>query len=76
MFYILGWIIVIWLIGSTILSTQFHLKSYLSQKTRIRSGEVGESYQYLHKQHNWKLLVFIQLVKLTIALFVLILLFQ
>jgi hypothetical protein len=33
-FRIIGWIIVIWLFGSTIYSTQFHLRNYLRSKDR------------------------------------------
>ncbi len=32
MLYYIGWIIVAWLFGSTIYSTQFHLRNYLQSK--------------------------------------------
>jgi len=33
-FRIIGWVIVIWLFGSTIYSTQFHLRNYLRMKEK------------------------------------------
>ncbi len=34
MFNILGWIIIIWLLGSIVYSTQFHLRNYLASKDK------------------------------------------
>jgi len=32
MLEILGWIVIVWLLGSTIYSTQFHLRNYIRSK--------------------------------------------
>ncbi|PKN00742.1 MAG: hypothetical protein CVU77_08780 [Elusimicrobia bacterium HGW-Elusimicrobia-1] len=75
-FEILGWLFVIWLLGSTIYSIKFHLGNYLLQKQRIKNKVVGELYETLHKQINWKSLILIQVSKLTIAIFLLYLLLK
>ena len=64
---IIGWLFVIGLIGSAIYSSLFHIGNFLRQKGKIQNGEVGEVYARLHKQFNWKLLIVIQLIKLSIA---------
>lgn len=72
-FEILGWLFVIWLIGSAIYSTKFHLSNYLSRKQKIKNKGIGEvtdeAYEHLHKQVNWSLLIFMQIAKLAIAIF-------
>lgn len=73
---IIGWLVVIYLFGSVIYSTQFHLGNYLLQKQRIKSGEVGGAYKQLHKQTNRGILIFIQLIKLIVAISVAYLLLQ
>jgi hypothetical protein len=67
---ILGWGVIVWMIGSTIHSTKFHLGNYLIQKQKINNNEVGETYKHLHEQTNWRMLILFQLSKLSIAIFV------
>lgn len=65
----LGWLFAIWLLGSIIYSTKFHLGNYLLQKHRIKNKEVGEVYERLHKQINWNSLILVQLIKIVIIVF-------
>ena len=69
---IIGWIIVIWLTGSLIYSVRFHLNNYLIQRSRIKSGEVGEIYKEAHRNMNWKSLIYIHLFKVLIIVLLLI----
>jgi len=64
---IIGWLIVVWLIGSVLYSSQFHLINYLRQKQRIKAGEVGELYEKLHKELNWRSLIIAQVAKLAVV---------
>ncbi len=71
-----GWMLTIYLAGSTIYSSRFFINSYLLQKKRIKNKEVGEVYEHAHKQTNWSLLIFMQLAKLAIAFFLVYLLLK
>ena len=64
----LGWLSVLWLLGSTIYSIIFHLKAYSRQSKRIQKGEVGKIYETLHKQTNWGTLIIIQIIKIVFVI--------
>ena len=64
---IIAWVVVVWLFGSVIYSTQFHLRAYLISKGRLKTRDTGEPYPRLLKQQNWWFLAEIQLLKLAIA---------
>lgn len=64
---IIGWIAVIWLGGSFLYSTKFHLGNYLSIKAKKESGESGEVYEEIAKRRfSWKTVIFFQVIKLVI----------
>jgi len=60
------WFILLWLIGSVIYSTRFHISNFLNRKKKIKSEEVGELYESIHGRFNIKL-VLLQTVKLFLA---------
>jgi hypothetical protein len=64
----ISWMFVIGLLGSFIYSTKYHLGNYWLQKKKIKNKEVGETYEHLHKQFNWNLVIFFQLVKVSISI--------
>ena len=68
MFSVIGWVAVIWLLGSVIYSSFFHIRTYRVQKKRILTGEVGEVYAKLHKEMKWGTLFTIQIIKVIVAL--------
>jgi len=59
MFLVIGWVAVIWLLGSVIYSSFFHIRTYRVQKKRILTGEVGEVYAKLHKEMKWLMLIYV-----------------
>lgn len=74
MIKIIGWLLVSWLLGSTIYSIKFHLGNYLREKQEIvntKNKENKEIIKFMHKQMNWGLLVIIQIIKAVIAIFIL-----
>lgn len=68
---ILGWILVLFLSGSLLYSIKFHLGNYLSQRRKIKTGEVGEIYEQMHKEVNWAVIIFIQFAKLFLVILLL-----
>ena len=72
MLEILGWIIVIWLAGSTIYSTQFHLRNYFTSKDKnivIAQQMDGPSQvEPMLKREILKKVIGFQLYKITIIL--------
>lgn len=74
MIKIIGWLLVSWLLGSTIYSTKFHLGNYLREKQEIINTKKKENkkiVKFMHKQMNWGVLVIIQIIKAVIAIFIL-----
>ena len=67
---LVGWLFILWLSGSTIYSTIFHLKAYFRQRNRIQKGEVGPIYETLHKKTNWGTFITIQIVKIVLVIIV------
>jgi len=63
---IIGWIALIWLSGSFLYSTQFHLKNWLLRKHEIKSGEVSDFYKKIHKKMTLRL-IFLQATKLVVV---------
>lgn len=72
MLEILGWIIVVWLTGSIIYSTQFHLRNYLKSKDKdiiIAQQMDGPSHiEPMSKKDFLKKVLSLQLYKITIIL--------
>lgn len=75
MLEILGWIVVVWLTGSTIYSTQFHLQNYLKSKDKdniIAHQMDGPSHVELMSKKDFLKKVFnLQLYKVVIILILL-----
>ena len=67
---IVGYAFARWLLGSTAYSTLFHLKRYMLMKGRVHQGEVGEVYATLAKDVKWSGIVWMQLVKLAVAIII------
>lgn len=71
MLRIIGWIIVIWLLGSTIYSTNFHMRTSFSSKSR--DSIVAKDLEYLGQYSLMKKKVFLrrfllrQIIKLAIS---------
>lgn len=72
MLEILGWIVVVWLTGSTIYSTQFHLRNYRKSKDKeniLAQQMDGPSHiGIMSKKDFLKRVVSLQLHKITILL--------
>ena len=73
MLSIIGWVIVIWLMGSTIFSTQFHLRNYYRSKgnnTIIAKDLEGPDKQIdLDRNVFLKRVIGMQVAKILIAIF-------
>ncbi len=60
---IIGWIAVVWLLGSFLYSSKFHIKNYLLRKQRIKAGEPDTAYERLHKELNYSFLKIVKIGK-------------
>ena len=72
MLQILGWVVVVWLLGSTIYSTQFHLGNYFRSKDKetVVSKDLEYSGQelILTKKVFLQRVLTLQIVKIVIAI--------
>lgn len=64
---IIGWFILISAGGSFVYSTFFHLFGYLRMKKRLRTDEGSETYKELSGKINWGIIIFFQILKLTLV---------
>ncbi len=73
MLTIIGWVVVTWLLGSTIYSSQFHLRNYFNSRkgdTLIaRDLEAPEQQIPMKKNELLRRVLGIQIIKLLIAIF-------
>ena len=73
MLKILGWIIVIWLFGSTIYSTQFHLRNYFGSKDRdsiiAKDLETPAQQLLMNKKEFFRRVLSMQIVKIVFMCF-------
>ena len=71
MLKILGWIIVIWLFGSTAYSTKIHLRNYFSSKSRdsivVKDLEYMGQYSLMKKEAFLRRVLLKQIIKLAIS---------
>ncbi len=80
MTYYIGWIIVAWLFGSTIYSTQFHLRNYLQSRNNealIAKDLDGQGQETLmNKNVFFKRVLTMQIIKIGVMSFLVYLLLK